>query len=117
MKACECESSVVKTACLVVGIGTVSPIGASCCIQGIVEEMVANSCIIFNISEALRAVSLGSADLEVRGRPDFAMSDRCKTPPLLHLCYFHSRSWLRRCNLAHSRRSRLSLDRMGNRGT
>ena len=54
MKACEGESFVVKTACLVVGIGTEGPIGASCCVQGIVEVMVANSCIICSVSEALR---------------------------------------------------------------
>ena len=42
MIAYEFVSSVVKTACLVVGIGTESSIGASCCITGIVELVLAN---------------------------------------------------------------------------
>lgn len=54
MVAYECESLVVKTTRLVHWIGTESPIGASCCILGIVEDVVANICIIFNISAALR---------------------------------------------------------------
>ena len=54
MIAYECESLVVKTACLIVAIGTESPIVAHCCILGIVEVVAANICISFNISAALR---------------------------------------------------------------
>lgn len=79
MIAYETVSLIVKTACLVVGIGTESPIGASCCITFVVEVVVPNIWTTVNVCEALRTSIMRSADLEVRGRQDFAMSYRCKT--------------------------------------
>ena len=61
----------IKTACLVIGIGTESPIGASCCIQGIVEVVVANGCIMFNISEAFRTGLIGICRLKGNGQAGF----------------------------------------------
>ena len=71
MIAYECVSLMVKTACLVVGIRTESPIGASCCIQGIVEEVIANIYMDFNISEALRTGIIRLCRLRGNGQAGF----------------------------------------------
>ena len=54
MIAYEFDSLVVKTACLVVGRGTESPIAAIRYIKGEAEFVVASIWIIINVSEALR---------------------------------------------------------------
>ena len=71
MIAYECISLMVKTACLVVRIGTESPIGTSCCIQGIVEDVIVNICIIFDISEAPRIGIIRLCKLGGNGQAGF----------------------------------------------
>ena len=71
MIACKAMSLVVKTACLVVGPWTESPIGASCCIKVIVEEVVPNIWTVVNVCEPIRTTNIKINGLSGKGQAGF----------------------------------------------
>ena len=71
MIAYEFVSLAVKTACLVVRIGTESPIGASCCINFVIEIVLANIWMMINVSGALRTGIIRICRLRGKGQAGF----------------------------------------------
>ena len=71
MIAYESVPLIVKTAWLVVGIGTESPIGASCCITFVVEVVVPNIWTTVNVCEALRTSIMRICRLRGKGQAGF----------------------------------------------
>ena len=59
MEAYESIPLVVKTVCLVIGFGTESPIGACCCIEGIVEGIASPKIWkVVIVCEAIRTANI-----------------------------------------------------------
>ena len=80
MIAYEFVSLAVETACLVVRIGTESPIGASCCIEFEVEFVIINLWMMVNVSGALRTGIIRICRLRGKGQAGFCHVSSVQDP-------------------------------------